>query len=422
MKIFIVCIALGVGLVSADPYDHPHPQNGEWSNWGPWMGCSVTCGGGSDTRMRTCQSGTSGGIEDLLPLLLLSGGFGGDSSSALDMLLPFLLQGGNGGGFGDNPLAMLALLGGLGGDSTDSSSSSNSLLPLLLSGQNIDPTLLLLLSGSNSTIDPLTLLILGGMGGQTETQKYCYGSRMETRTCNQQSCPSPVNCLSQWGQWGECSNGCGAGNKIRSRTCNCHDSMSTYRCNGAQLYEHAQCSSYDACPATTTRIITTTTRPPVNCLSPWSEWGACQATCGYGMKSRTRSCNCHNPSTGMLNCNNAMLYDHTSCSSGIQCGIVIPETPIPATGQWGDWTAYGSCIPSGTRCYKERTRTCPDKMCDGSFKQSIECTCPYCQVDAEQRQECGYGGISRDACKQQNNCCYDDSVPGTIWCFKRNNA
>nr|XP_039252908.1 thrombospondin-2-like [Styela clava] len=250
MKMFIVCMALAVGLVSADSYDHPHPQNGEWSNWGPWMGCSATCGGGSDTRMRTCQSGTSGGI-DLTTLLLLSGGLGGDSSSALDsLLLPFLLQGGNGaGGLGDDPIAMLALLGGLGGDSTDSSSSLDFLLPFLLSGQNIDPTLLLLLSGSNSTtIDPLMLFLLTSMGGQTETQKYCYGSRMETRTCNQQSCPSPVNCLSQWGQWGECSNGCGAGNKIRSRTCNCHDSMSTYRCNGAQLYEHAQCSSYDACP------------------------------------------------------------------------------------------------------------------------------------------------------------------------------
>jgi hypothetical protein len=28
--------------------------NGDWSEWSEWEECSVTCGGGSKTRNRTC--------------------------------------------------------------------------------------------------------------------------------------------------------------------------------------------------------------------------------------------------------------------------------------------------------------------------------------------------------------------------------
>merc|ERR1711976_901292 len=40
-----------------------------------------------------------------------------------------------------------------------------------------------------------------------------------------------------------------------------------------------------------------------------------------------------------------------------------------------------------------------------------------CNVEPQQREECGYAGISSDECEGKG-CCFNDKTPGVKWCFK----
>ncbi|XP_071994935.1 putative gastrointestinal growth factor xP4 [Engystomops pustulosus] len=40
-----------------------------------------------------------------------------------------------------------------------------------------------------------------------------------------------------------------------------------------------------------------------------------------------------------------------------------------------------------------------------------------CDVQPDIRNECGYKGITRDECMKKKNCCYDNSIPDSIWCY-----
>ncbi|PAV62373.1 hypothetical protein WR25_23881 [Diploscapter pachys] len=101
----------------------------------------------------------------------------------------------------------------------------------------------------------------------------CDGSGYERQSCNLATCPtvSSTGEWEQWTGWSECSTVCGGGLRSRSRYCR------GYGCVG-QNNEQERCNQ-QPCAATN-----------YGDWSQWSAWSTCSATCGTGVKRRTRYC------------------------------------------------------------------------------------------------------------------------------------
>merc|ERR1719186_2370690 len=103
--------------------------------------------------------------------------------------------------------------------------------------------------------------------------KPCSGSTEEQQDCNPQPCPVD-GVLSEWTSFGACSDACGGGTQMRTRTC-------TPPINGGNPCsgdtEEQQGCNLQPCPVD-------------GVLSEWTSFGACSATCGGGTQLRTRTC------------------------------------------------------------------------------------------------------------------------------------
>jgi complement component 6 len=96
----------------------------------------------------------------------------------------------------------------------------------------------------------------------------------ERAACNTQRCAPSQECtMTAWGSWSKCSVECGGGTQSRTRAVVAGSSGSA-RC--PSLVETQKCNSQACAPATCQ-------------VGPWGEWSACTATCGGGMRTRSRT-------------------------------------------------------------------------------------------------------------------------------------
>ncbi|XP_043799619.1 spondin-1 isoform X2 [Apis laboriosa] len=83
-----------------------------------------------------------------------------------------------------------------------------------------------------------------------------------------------------WGHWSECSSTCGVGMKLRTRRFK--DRMGRKRCPHVSLVEKVKCME-PPCPSGLEEQIDPTCK-----VTDWSDWSPCSASCGKGVKLRTR--------------------------------------------------------------------------------------------------------------------------------------
>ncbi|CAK6951656.1 thrombospondin-2 [Scomber scombrus] len=123
------------------------------------------------------------------------------------------------------------------------------------------------------------------------TSNPCTGPSIQTRKCSLGKCDSRVRQdggWSLWSPWSSCSVTCGEGQITRIRHCNAPvPQLGGKDCEGSGR-ETQRCTA-NPCPVD-------------GGWGPWSPWATCSATCGGGIKSRTRECNSPQPQYGGNKC------------------------------------------------------------------------------------------------------------------------
>jgi len=195
----------------------------------------------------------------------------------------------------------------------------------------------------------------------------CCGSPQETKKCSSKpSCYRPVDGgWRRWSEWSECSESCGKGTKIRTRTCtNPMPRFGGRRCSG-DTHERRACSKKQ-CRAD----------------GHWSEWSPkvcryCSKTCGYGTCTQTRECNNPRPQNGGKDCKGD---DRQPLRCHRQDCPTEPDTVPAVDGSWGEWSRATQCSVTCGVGHSIYHRMCDDpepayggKDCDGEEMKVKKC-------------------------------------------------
>ncbi|CAL9698264.1 unnamed protein product [Knipowitschia caucasica] len=120
-------------------------------------------------------------------------------------------------------------------------------------------------------------------------------------------------------------------------------------------------------------------------LSSWGPWSPCSLSCGgLGTKSRFRSCTQPAPAHGGRACRGAG-QESTFCQAP-DCPVLVSPTEEPALPDedltFSTWSSWSSCSKTCSEAHspatKSRHRQCLSPPCQGSSHQEKTCNLPQC--------------------------------------------
>ncbi|XP_078697589.1 adhesion G protein-coupled receptor B1-like [Branchiostoma floridae x Branchiostoma belcheri] len=268
----------GSHLQERQCHQDPCAADGEWSDWGEYSECTLTCGRGTQQRTRTClgQAGTGAACE----------GPATETRRCNEMPCPADGWWSEWGGWGQCSVSC-------GGGITNRTRACDNPVP--------------------------------SWGGRD-----CEGNDTEIQSCGLDPCPGEVY-WSTWSDFSTCAATCGNTTHSRTRAC----------MNGTTVVAESVCNGTAADTVDWERC-TNNPCPVAGNWGAWMEWSRCTQRCGGGTRQRTRVCNnpapeyagqrCEGDSDGRgiqtmtEPCNERLCYGMPKCGTTRgRCGVVWKE-------------------------------------------------------------------------------------------------
>ncbi|XP_024070174.1 adhesion G protein-coupled receptor B1 [Terrapene carolina triunguis] len=221
-----------------------------------------------------------------------------------------------------------------------------------------------------------------GEGWQTRTRfcvsssysTQCSGPLREQRQCNNSAVCPVHGTWDEWSPWSLCSSTCGRGYRDRTRTCK-PPQFGGNPCEGPE--KQTKFCNIALCPGHSVD----------GNWNEWSSWSSCSTTCSNGTQQRTRECN--GPSYGGAECQGHWV-ETRDCFLR-QC---------PVDGKWQAWGPWGSCT---TSCGGGTQRR--DRVCYGPFFGGDSCQGPK-----EEYKQC-----NDKKCPEPHEICDEDHFASVVW-------
>ncbi|KAG6931795.1 adhesion G protein-coupled receptor B1 [Chelydra serpentina] len=328
---------------------------GGWNAWSAWGGCTRDCGGGLQTRTRTCQPIPDEGLvcEGVLEEGRLCNRKACNTNGRYNSRSQSLRSTDNRKREDADELQQYGYPAPQIGDPAAEEWSPWSVCSTTC-GEGWQTRTRFCVSSSYST--------------------QCSGPLREQRLCNNSAICPVHGTWDEWSPWSLCSSTCGRGYRDRTRTCK-PPQFGGNPCEGPE--KQTKFCNIALCPGHSVD----------GNWNEWSSWSSCSTTCSNGTQQRTRECN--GPSYGGAECQGHWV-ETRDCFLR-QC---------PVDGKWQAWGPWGSC---STSCGGGTQRR--DRVCYGPFFGGDSCQGPK-----EEYKQC-----NDKKCPEPHEICDEDNFASVVW-------